>query len=94
MTVNFLKLNDEKTEFLDIGYYESPIKLINLGKHAFEPAKKAKNLGFLFDHQLNLNDQINAVSQVCFLNLRNLRRIAARLTHELKVQLVHYNVLI
>ena len=93
MTVNFLKLNDEKKEFLDIGYYESPIKLINLGKHAFEPAKKAKNLGFLFDHQLNLNDQINAVSQVCFLNLRNLRRIAARLTHELKVQLVHSNVL-
>ena len=93
MTSNFLKLNDDKTEFIDIGYYVSPIKSLNLGEFSFEPVTKAKNLGFLFDHQLNLNDQINAVSQACYLNQRNLRRIGARLTHELKVQLVHSNIL-
>lgn len=93
MAVNFLKLNDSKTEFIDIGYYESPIKLLNLGELSFTPATKAKNLGFLFDHQMNLNDQINAVSQICYLNQRNLRRIGARLTHELKIQLVHSNIL-
>ena len=93
MTENFLKLNDDKTEFIDIGYYESPIKSLNLGEFSFEPVTKAKNLGFLFDHQLNMNDQINAVSQACYLNQRNLRRIGARLTHDLKVQLVHSNIL-
>lgn len=93
MTENFLKLNDDKTQFIDIGYYESPINSLNLGEFSFEPVTKAKNLGFLFDHQLNMNDQINAVSQTCYLNQRNLRRIAARLTHDLKVQLVHSNIL-
>ena len=93
MVSNFLKLNDDKTEFIDIGYYVSPIKSLNLGEFSFEPVTKAKNLGFLFDHQMNLNEQVNAVSQACYLNQRNLRRIAARLTHELKVQLVHSNIL-
>jgi hypothetical protein len=93
MTKNFLKLNDDKTEFMDIGYYVSPIKSLDLGEFSFEPVTKAKNLGFVFDHQLNMNDQINAVSQACYLNQRNLRRIGSRLSHDLKVQLVHSNIL-
>ena len=87
MVHNFLKLNDDKTEFLDIGFYVSPISSLDLGELAICSVKKAKNLGFIFDHQMNLNDQISAVSQVCYLNLRNLGRIASRLTHDLKVQL-------
>ena len=93
MVLNFLKLNDDKTEFLDIGFYVSPVSSLDLGELAICSVKKAKNLGFIFDHQMNLNDQISAVSQVCYLNLRNLGRIASRLTHDLKVQLVHSNVL-
>ena len=78
---------------MDIGYYVSPIKTLDLGEFSFEPVTKAKNLGFVFDHQLNMNDQINAVSQACYLNQRNLRRIGSRLSHDLKVQLVHSNIL-
>ena len=52
-----------------------------------------KNLGFIIDHQLNMDEQIKVVSQICYLNLRSLRRIASHLTFELKVQLVHSNVL-
>lgn len=96
MTNNFLKLNDGKTEFLDIGYYVSPLKsleLDNIGKLSITPALMAKNLGFYFDHQLNMNDQISLVSQICYLNLRDLKRIGSKLNQELKIQLVHSNIL-
>jgi len=94
MALNYLKLNDGKTEFLDIGYYVSPITSIDLGEEvSLEPVEKAKNLGFIFDHRMSLCDQINAVSQVCYLNLRNLKRIASRLSYDLRVQLVHSNIL-
>ena len=50
---------------------------------------KAKNQGFLFDHQLNLNAQINAVSQVCYVN----QKIGSKLSFDLMVQMVHSNIL-
>ena len=40
-----------------------------------------------------MDDQINYVSQICYLNLRNIRKIGNRLTYDLKVQLVHANIL-
>ena len=94
MSANFLKLNDTKTEFIDIGVYESPIYSLKLDdKVIITPVLKAKNLGFIFDHQFNLNDQINAISQACYLSLRDLGRIGSKLSEELKIQLVHSNVL-
>ena len=93
MTLNFLKLNEEKTEFIDIGPYVSPVSSLDLNDLSIEPVKKAKNLGFVFDHQLSLNEQISAVSQKCYLNQRNLYRIASKLSYELKIQLVHSNIL-
>ena len=97
MTANFLKLNDDKTEFLDIGYYVSPLQSLDIGESFGElsitPALMAKNLGFYFDHQLNMNDQVSFISQMCYLNLRDLRRIGSRLNQELKIQLVHSNIM-
>lgn len=93
MSINYLKLNDTKTEFMDIGLYESPIKSLYLDGVTIEPCKKAKNLGFMFDHLMSLNDQITATSQVCYMNLRNLERIGSKLSKDLKIQLVHSNIL-
>ena len=97
MAVNFLKLNDDKTEFVDIGYYVSPIKSLDLGESfgelSISPALMAKNLGFYFDDQLNMNQQISFVSQMCYLNLRDLKRIGSKLNQELKIQLVHSNIM-
>ena len=95
MLKNFLKLNHDKTEFMDIGYYVSPLKNLDIGgdELILSPVLAAKNLGFHFDDQLNMNAQISHLSQICYLNLRNLKRIASRLNHELKVQLVHSNIL-
>ena len=94
MTKNFLKLNEGKTEFIDIGHYVSPVVSLDLGEVSIiKPVEHAKNLGFMFDHRMNMSEQINMVSKTSFLNLRNLKRIGSRLAHELKVQLVHSNIL-
>ena len=92
MVLNFLKLNDDKTQFMDIGPYISPIQFLDLGE-VIDPVEKAKNLGFIFDHLMNLDAQVNTVSQVCHINQRNLNRIASKLSYELKIQLVHSNIL-
>ena len=94
MADNFLKMNAGKTVYLDIGVYESPLNSITLSdKITLEPELKAKNLGFVFDHQMNLDDEVTATLQVCNMNLRNLWKIGKHLSHELKVQLVHSSVL-
>ena len=92
-TVNFLKLNEDKTEFIEIGPYVSPVDTLTIDGTKLVPVEKAKNLGFLFDDQLNLDAQINAVSQMCYLNQRDLSRIGKKLSHDLKVQMVHSNIL-
>ena len=86
-------MKDGKTEFLDIGPYVSPITTLDLGEISLNPVDKAKNLGFIFYHKLSLSDQVSAVSQVCYLNQRNLTKIGSKLNHELKVQLVSSNIL-
>ena len=93
MAVNYLKLNETKTEFMDIGLYKSPITSLNLDGVMIESCKKARNLGFMFDHTMSLNEQITAISQVCYINLRNLERIGSKLPMDLKTQLVHSNIL-
>ena len=48
-----------------------------------------KILGVIFDDRMNLEKHINSVINTCYANLRNLSRIASKLTKTLKVQLVH-----
>ena len=49
MALKFLKLNDNKTDFMEIGVYESCIGSLPLGSLSINPSEKAKNLGFMFD---------------------------------------------
>ena len=93
MAINFLKLNEDKTEFIDIGYYQSPVSSLSLGNEVLKPVLKAKNLGFYFDHKMSLDAEIQATQKICNIQLRNLWRIASHLTFELKVQLVQSCVL-
>ena len=52
-----------------------------------------KILGVIFYDRLNLEKHINRVVSACYANLRNLGRIASKLTKPLKVQLVHSLIL-
>ena len=78
---------------LEIGYYENCSSSLRLDDIVIEPAEKAKNLGFKFDDQLSLKDQLNYVSQICNMNLRNFYKIGSKLNRKLKIQLVHAGVL-
>ena len=42
---------------------------------------------------MSLDAQISSVSQICYINQRNLSRIGSKLSHELKIQLVYSNIL-
>ena len=44
----------------------------------------------LFDNKLNLSDHFNIVVSICYGNLRNLGKIAFKLSVKLKIQLVHW----
>ena len=89
MAENFLKLNEDKTEAMELGMYENCISSVPLGATSIQPSEKAKNLGFQFDDQMSLDLQVNAITQKCFMNLRDLCKIGSKLNHDLKVQLVH-----
>ena len=93
MALNFLKLNEDKTLFLDIGYYQSQLTSLSLDTEELEPSLKAKNLGFYFDHQMSLDSEITATQKTCNIQIRNLWRIARHLNFDLKIQLVKSCVL-
>ena len=58
------------------------------------PNDFVKILGVIFDDRLNLEKHIKRVVSTCYANLRNLDRIASKLTKPQKVQLVHSFILI
>lgn len=97
MTANFLKMNDTKTEIMEIHGLHPRATLqpsFNLGlDDNIKPTLSAKNLGFFFDSKLSLDAQLNHVSKVCYMNLRNIGRIGLHLSKELKIQLIHSSIL-
>lgn len=58
MSMNRLKLNDEKTEFLLVGTGQQLAKLcvepLAVGDHLIAPCKEARNLGCWVDQQLSM----------------------------------------
>ena len=86
MNANLLSLNPSKTEFLIIGLPKQLSKLnnptFNIGSNtALQPAPHARNLGFIIDANLSLDQQIAALSRSCSFHLRDLRRIRSSLDY-------------
>ena len=93
MSSNYLKLNEDKTEIIEIGPYVNKFSEISLSTTKIKLGSKAKNLGFMFDDSLSLKEQLTAIAQKCNMNLRNLHRIGSKLSKDLKIQLVHSCIL-
>ena len=99
MICNFLKLNESKTKVIEIlsnRNIESRIisnVQVDDSCSLLMPNDFIKILGVIFDDRLNLEKHINKVVSTCYANLRNLDRIASKLTKPLKVQLVHSLIL-
>ncbi|PGH37857.1 MAG: hypothetical protein CRN43_18665, partial [Candidatus Nephrothrix sp. EaCA] len=82
MTTNLLCLNPSKTEFLIIGLREQLSKL-TYSSDLFptdltSPApytSPVRNLGVIFDKNLTFSDHITKLSQICYMHIRDLRRL-------------------
>ena len=99
MRANFMKMNDTKTEVMELHGFQPivpPHKAFILDDDLdcnVTPSLSARNFGFYFDTKMNLDEQITNVTQKCYINLRNIGRLGSKLTHSLKIQLVHSMVL-
>lgn len=85
MLLNKLKLNPGKTEFLLIGHEQQRNKYLSKFPTSLmgvdtKPSKCARNLGVVFDQNLNFRRHISQVCRSCFYHIRDLRRIRRHLS--------------
>uniref|UniRef100_A0A3P9LR34 Reverse transcriptase domain-containing protein n=2 Tax=Oryzias latipes TaxID=8090 RepID=A0A3P9LR34_ORYLA len=74
MAENFLQLNQDKTEVLIIGS-EDKREMILPHLHNFKPSQCVRNLGVLFDSELNFIPHIKNVVKTGFYHLKNIARV-------------------
>jgi hypothetical protein len=79
---NRLKLNTDKTEIMWLGTRHSHQRLqhahakhICLGDSEIKFSSTVRNLGIVFDSELNLKAQANSVTKSCFYQIRQLKSI-------------------
>ena len=82
--MNYLKLNNDKTEFLMLGSRQQLRKVsippLVVGSAHIPPSDKVKNLGVVFDTAMTLEAQISQSVKSANYNLRNIRAIIQILT--------------
>ena len=79
MTLNMLKLNDEKTEFTVItsphlSRLLPPISL-SLGGQMIHPSAKVRNLGVIFDSHMSMSQHIQSLCTSLNFQLRNISQL-------------------
>ena len=84
MNKNRLKLNNNKTEFLQI---MSPHQLrkfgstnIVIGETIVQSSSKCRNLGVIFDCHLSMSGQVSAICKKCNFHLRQIKYMRKYLT--------------
>ena len=93
MKSNFLKLNDEKTEFLLFGSHQQLSKInidhIRIGDSPIAAVSKARNLGAFFDSFMTMTPHISNVIRSSAFQLRNISRIRKFLSRNATEQIIH-----
>ena len=95
MSINKLKLNKEKTEFL---FIHSKFRLqhclpsICFGQDTVQPSQTARNVGVTFDSTMSALPHINTVCKSAFYHLRNLSRIRKFISTETAKTLISSKV--
>ena len=85
MTLNKLKLNDSKTEFLLISpkyHYQKLMKLdpcIRVGNTTIKPTKWVRNLGAIFDANMTMVAHTNMVTRSMHYHIRRIAKIRGHL---------------
>ena len=81
MSYNYLKLNDEKTEFLILGSRQQLRKLhpdsvfLRIGDTTVYPTASARNLGITFDCAMTMDSHISLASRACFYSIYNISKV-------------------
>jgi hypothetical protein len=93
MNCNFLKLNDDKTEFMLIGSKQQLNKVsidhIKIGDSSVQTVQKVRNLGVMLDSSMTLEAHVSSIVKSSSYHIRNLGHIRKYLTTEATEQLVH-----
>ena len=80
---NQLSVNPSKTEYLLIGTSKQRAKILNslvyFKNLPLSPTESAKNLGVIFDSELNFKKHISAVCRSSFFHIRQLRQLRSSL---------------
>ncbi len=78
MLANGLKLNDDKTEYLQFLPHQKdklPTTPITIRTESIDMSKSAKNIGVLFGSNLSLSSHINTISKAAYFQLYKISRI-------------------
>ena len=93
MSVNNLKLNDNKTEFVAIASRQqlsnvSDIQL-RIGTEMVSATHSARNIGVMFDATMEMKDHISQITRSCYLHLRAISHVRKYLTTEAAERIIH-----
>ena len=90
MTANFLKMNEDKTEFVifsrSVAYDNVTI---SVGDDKVTPVKCVRNLGAFFDSHLSMKSHVSQVTKAGYFHLRRIKSIRPYLTSEATARIIH-----
>ena len=93
MTLNYLLLNSEKTEFIFIGPKRQRDSLSDglgvLDDVSVVPSSRVRNLGVLFDQDLSFSAHVSQACKTAYFHLRNIARIRKILSKNDAEKLIH-----
>ena len=93
MRLNYLKLNDSKTEFIVFGSIQQRTKVVvphlTAGEVELPPADQVRNLGLMLDTGMTMQPQITSRVKSALFHLCNIRRIRKFLDPQATKNLVH-----
>ena len=92
MTLNKLKLNKDKTEFLIFSSKNNPqssLPILHFGPDKIVPSPHARNIGVTFDSSLSMIPHIKNTCKTAFFHLRNIARIRKFISAKTTEILIH-----
>ena len=93
MSTNFLKLNDEKTEFMIITSKQMKSRLqvpnLQIGGTTVEANTHARNLGVIFDSSFSMDNHVSNICKNAYYQLRNIGQISKYVDKAALKSLVH-----
>jgi hypothetical protein len=93
MNDNFLKLNEQKTEFIIFGTQNNIDKVsewsVSVGDSEVLPVKSVRNIGAMLDYDFKLNAHVIATTKSCYAHLHYISKIRKYLSIDAAKTLVH-----